>query len=348
MSDVVVAPNQRDLAELAAALQAWLQERLPDADGVAVSDFNYPRGAGQSHETILFQADWHADGQAVSEGMVARIKPTDFVIYADTLFTEQYRVMATIAELGTLPIARPLWLEENAGILGAPFFVMERVVGRVPVSVPPYARSGWVAEATPAQRRTMWDDGVRKLAAIQLLPRDRFGFLAGTGDARDGLEQEFDKFSRLAAQLQTERPVPVLDAAIARLRDRWPDNQPPGLVWGDARIGNMMFNDDFKIVAVMDWEQPSLGGALNDLAWWVVNSGLMHGATADRPHLAGMGSREETIALWHEVTGIPTDELDWYEDFTRLKMSCLGVRMANLRGAPLPDAAELARRLKVA
>jgi aminoglycoside phosphotransferase (APT) family kinase protein len=109
----------------------------------------------------------------------------------------------------------------------------------------------------------------------------------------------------------------------------------------------MMFNDAFDVVAVMDWEQPTLGGALHDLAWWIVMGEINHGKNANRPHLEGMGSREDTIALWRQVTGIPTDDLEWYEDFTQLKVCCLGTRMARMRGqAPMPDAV-MARMLKL-
>jgi hypothetical protein len=74
----------------------------------------------------------------------------------------------------------------------------------------------------------------------------------------------------------------------------------------------------------------------------------MHsGREPGRPYLDGMGSREETIALWREITGIPTDDIEWYEDFTALKYSTTGIRVSKLRGYPLPDEAWLARRLKV-
>jgi len=75
-----------------------------------------------------------------------------------------------------------------------------------------------------------------------------------------------NKYRRFVAWVEEEREGPVLRAALARLRERWPANQPAGLVWGDARLGNIMFDDNFEAVAVMDWEQPSLGGALHDLA----------------------------------------------------------------------------------
>jgi aminoglycoside phosphotransferase (APT) family kinase protein len=97
----------------------------------------------------------------------------------------------------------------------------------------------------------------------------------------------------------------------------------------------------------MDWEQPSLGGALHDLAWWLVLSEMMHGAAPGRAHLEGMGTRQETIALWKGLTGICADDIEWYEEFTKLKISCLSIRTAALRGAPPPDEAWLAKRLGI-
>ncbi len=351
MSDVIVAPEVRDLYVLAVTLSDWLGKRL-DVDGpIAVTNLSYPRGAGQSHETILFDAAWHTGGTAQQQGMVVRIKPGRFTVFPDTLFEEQYRLMKIAADGGYVRVAKPLWFEADGAALGRPFFVMEKVVGRVPVSVPPYSRSGWVYEATPAQRRRMWESGVSQLAAVQTIPRDALGFLAGPEGARDGLSQELNKYARFVAWVQEDAASaalgPVLEAGLARLSNDRPANQPPGLVWGDARLGNMMFDTNFDVVAVMDWEQPSLGGALQDLGWWLVLSETMHGASGDRPHLEGMGTRAETLALWSDITGISAADIEWYEDFTRLKMSCCSVRMSALRQQPPPDRADLSKRLKV-
>ncbi|CAN7395770.1 phosphotransferase family protein [Phenylobacterium sp. LjRoot219] len=348
MSNVIVAPEVRDLSRLADQLGRWLAVQIPGAQDVRIENLAYPFGAGQSHETILFDAAWRQDGRDVAQGCVVRIRPTRHTVYPDTLFEEQYRLMHLLHDEGRVRVARPLWFEPDAEVLGAPFFVMEKVKGRVAVSVPPYAQSGWVAEATPAQRARMWENGVRQLAAIQSTPLDKLQFLAGPAHARDGLAQEWDKYVRFVAWVQEDRPWPVLERAIERLKSSWPANQPAGVVWGDARLGNMMFDETFEVVAVMDWEQPSLGGALHDLAWWLFISGMMHGALPGaRPTLEGMGTREETIALWGEVTGISTADIEWYEDFTALKICCLSIRTAGLRGHPLPDEAWLAQRLKV-
>jgi aminoglycoside phosphotransferase (APT) family kinase protein len=345
---VIVAPETRDLDTLAAQLADWLHARIPQATDMRVENLAYPMGAGRSHETVLFDARWSEAGRPREQSCVVRIKPTRHTVFPDDLFEQQYQVMRVLHEQGRVRVARPLWFEPDPALLGAPFFVMERARGRVPVSIPPYAAVGWVAEATPEQRRRMWDSGVRQLAAVQTTPLATVDFLRGPEGAAEGLAQEWDKYVRFVAWVNQERGWPVLERALERLRANWPSNQPAGLVWGDARLGNMMFDDDFQVVAVMDWEQPSLGGALQDLAWWLVLSETMHGAASGRPPLAGMGTRDETIALWRELTGISPADVEWYEDFTHLKMTCTGIRLAQLGKMPFPDEAALARRLKVA
>ena len=348
MSDVIVAPQTRDLDTLAAKLVGWLASRIPNARGLRIDNLAYPRGAGQSHETILFDAHWSEGGKAHTQGCVVRIKPGDFTVFPDNLFEEQYRIMKLLSDTGYVRVARPLWLEEDPGVLGNPFFVMEKKHGRVPVSVPPYAKSGWLAEATPAQRRHLWGEAVRQLAAIQLVPVSEARFLEGPAHARDGLAQEWDKYTRFVDWVRDQPCADLLRAGLDRLKSLWPKNQPEGIVWGDARIGNMMFDEDFNVVAVMDWEQPSLGGALHDLAWFVTLAETMHGPnTKIGAYLEGMGTREETIALWEEITGKSAADLEWYEDFTNLKMSCTGVRLDQLRGTSMSNPEYIARRLKL-
>ena len=348
VSDVIVAPETRDLDDLSRTLADWLRARMPEACDIEVVNLSYPRGAGQSHETILFDVASTGRGVPQVQGCVLRIKPGSFTVFPDNLFEQQYRVMKVLHDGGYVPVARPMWLEEDTGVLGRPFFVMEKKHGRVPVSIPPYARSGWVAEATPEQRRRLWDGAVRQLAAIQLVPLGEVRFLEGPPHAREGLAQEWDKYARFVDWLSDDSRSRILAAGLERLKSQWPENQPAGMVWGDARIGNMMFDGDFGVVAVMDWEQPSLGGALQDLAWFTTLCETMHGRSAQHgAFLEGMGTREETVGLWQELCGKSADDLEWYEDFTQLKMSCSGVRLDNLRGTDMIKPEYIANRLKV-
>ncbi len=348
MSDQIVAPETRDLAELAGALSGWLAQKMPGASDMVIDNLDYPRGAGMSHETILFDAHWREHGEAKSQGLVVRIKPEKMTVYPDNLFDEQYELMRVLHEGGYVRVARVLWLEQDKGLLGKPFFVMEKQVGRVPVSMPPYALEGWVTELSDAQHRKIWEEGVTQLALIQKVPLEKVQFLRGPAHAPEGFAQEWDKYVRFVEWVKDDPVAPILRDALVRLEGLTPANQPAGLVWGDARIGNMMFNDACEVVAVMDWEQPSLGGALQDLAWFLVLSDTMHGPGAQRgKHLKGMGSREETIALWEQISGKSAADIEWYEDFTQLKMACTGARLGQLRGMQMQPPEYLRQRLKV-
>lgn len=329
--DAIVAPAVRSLDQLAEQLVAWLGDRIPAATQLRVSGLTYPRGSGQSHETVLFDAHWVQDGVAQQQGLAVRIKPTRFTVFHDDMFAEEFRLMHRLRELGIVPVATVRWYEDDASILGSPFFVMDKIAGRVAVSVPSYMDTGWVAEATPAERATLWRNCVRALAEVQAAPVDAFPFLdlsyGGTG-----FEQEWRRWESFLESIdRPDRPLPAFRSVWARLGETTPTNRPEGLVWGDARLGNMMIGDEFEVVALMDWEQPSLGGALHDLGWWLFNQHmkiLTHGGQL----LSGMPDRAETIDLWREVTGISTESIEWYEASAGFKMACLAVNMLDLRG----------------
>ena len=339
----IVAPRVREFETLARSLADWLKSKMPEAKDLRIENLTYPKGAGRSHETIPFDATWTQDGQTRTQGLVVRIKPQDHLYYPDDLFDEQIRVMQVLHEQGRVKVAKIHWHEPDPGVLGAPFFIMEKKIGRVAVSSPPYSMVGWMTEVTPALRRKMWENGVRQLATIPTTPLSSIQFLAGEGGL-SGLEQEFDKFARFAAWVRSDISTDILEKALQELRRRWPRNRAEGLVWGDARFGNMMFDDAGEVVAVMDWEQPSLGGALHDLAWWTYMGEMIH-AIPGRPWFEGMGTREETMALWSEVNGISTDNFEWYEHFTCFKVAALSIRTAGFRDQPIPDEAALLKHL---
>ncbi len=281
----IVAPNRRDFGALEATLHDWLRTRLDGASHLRTSNFAYPRGAGLSHETILFDADWTHSGERHRQDMVIRIKPTDHTVYHTDQFVQQYEIMAALHRAGRVPIAEPLWLERDAG--------------------------------------------------IQSLPPDQAGFLDPEGRYADGFEQEWDRWCAYFDWARAGRDFPLLDDIWCRLERDRPTRHPPGLVWGDVRIGNMTVADDLRVVAVMDWEAPGIGGALHDLGYWTVMSRI-ETEQQGIERLDGMDWRDETIALWHEVTGIETDGIEWYEMFALWKLSCLAIRTLALFGGERP------------
>jgi aminoglycoside phosphotransferase (APT) family kinase protein len=328
----IVAPNVRDLDILATTLTLWLAAHMPDARDIRITDLSYPLGAGMSHETILFDAAWHEGAAQRTQGMVVRIKPLRNTVYPDDLFDRQYRLIQLMHEHGAVRVPRPLWFEADPAILGAPFFVMDKVAGRVAVSYPPYSKSGWLVETAPADRRRLWEDAVSQLAAIQRVPVAQAGFLTLPGGP-GGFEQEIDRWWRFIDWVDPQGERKLLRETYDRLLANAPANRPEGIVWGDSRLGNMIIGIDCRVAAVIDWEQPSLGGALHDLGWWLQTD---QNQTAGQgiALLQGMGTREETIALWSKGSGKSAADIEWYETFACFKMECLAIRMIAIRDMP--------------
>jgi len=331
----IVAYRTRDLDTLAADLTGWLRSRMPHATGLRISNLSYPLGAGMSHETILFDASFSENGTPQQRGMVVRIKPSGDLVYHDDMFEEQYQLMKLMHDVSDVRIAQPLWFESDPALLGAPFFVMEKVAGRVAVSYPPYAREGWlVDDATQDQRRTMWQDAVTQLALIQRVPVPDF---LAQAERPTGFDQEIDRWRRYMEWIDPSGELDLLRKSFDRLIAATPANRPEGIVWGDARLGNMMIGADFRVAAVMDWEQPSQGGALHDLGWWLLSD---RNATINQglAPLDGMGSRDETITLWEQVSGKSAADIDWYIAFVVFKQECLGTNMSRTRDMVSNDA----------
>ena len=224
----IVAPETRDLGELAASLTQWLSKRLPGSRDIAISNLSYPLGAGMSHETILFDAAWREGEAQRQQGMVVRIKPTRKCVYLDDMFEAQYELMRLMHAGGAVRIAKPLWFEKDATLLGAPFFVMEKVKGQVAVSYPPYTKQGWLFDATPEQRRIVWHDSVSQLAAIQKTPASAAPFLALPGGP-DGFDQEVDRWRRFMNWVDPQKELSLLRKAFDQLLAIKPQIAPMAL-----------------------------------------------------------------------------------------------------------------------
>jgi aminoglycoside phosphotransferase (APT) family kinase protein len=313
----------RDLAATADALGTWLAAHFGD-DSIEVDGLEYPSGAGLSNETILFEARSRATG-TIHE-LVLRPEPApEYQLFLDPNLRTQYDLLRVLGRLGTVRVPSTFWYEADPNVLGRPFFLMQRLRGRVPVSMPVYNGTGWLVDASPEQRRTAWLSAVNQLAAIHAVPVDEVRFLDTPERGNTSTAQQLSYWTELAAVAHGNAIPDVVESLFEWLRANEPKDEAPGLSWGDARIGNMMFDDDFKVVGVLDWEQATLSGAMCDLGWWLYFD-EMHSTGSDLARLDGLGTRRETIELWQELTGRCVGDVRWHEVFAGLKVGLLAER----------------------
>jgi aminoglycoside phosphotransferase (APT) family kinase protein len=313
--------STRDYEQLRAQLEAWLRERVP---GATVSELIVPESNGMSSETVLF--DLTVPGESQPRGLVARIAPDPA---ADPVFPtydmeRQFRTMQMVADHTEVPVPTVLWLENGTEVIGAPFFVMERVDGIVPPDVLPYTfGDNWFFDADLADQQRLERTAVEALAALHAVRADGpAAFLAGPDDGESHLRHHVTGqrayYDWVAADGVRS---PLIERGFEWLEGHWPDNEDDAVFsWGDARVGNMMFQD-FAPVAVLDWEMAAVGPREIDLGWMIYIHRFFQDLVEDlglpgMPHIL----RRDTVAdLYESLTGYHPRNLDFYTAYAALR-----------------------------
>ncbi|MEW1829848.1 phosphotransferase family protein [Streptomyces sp. NPDC088196] len=318
----------RDPEELAHRLTAWLDTRLPGAKAV---DIKVPASNGMSSETLLFDIE-HPEPPLHACAMRLAADPAAYTVFPVYDIPRQYRTMRLVADRTDLPVPEVRWLEEDPGPLGAPFFVMERAEGRVPPDVMPYTYEGnWLHAATDAEREHLEAASVGLIARLHdQVPVSEAEFLTlpGDGDAltrhvasqRAYYEWVVDGVARSA----------LIESAFDRLAELWPtDPGEPVLNWGDARIGNVVY-DGFDPVAVLDWEMAALAPREVDLGWTVYLHRFFQDLTVafGQQGLPEFFRRDRVEARYAELTGHTPRDMDFYTLYAALRHAIVMLRIA--------------------
>lgn len=311
------------------ALTRWLTESL-GAAVVSTRTAGRPSG-GFSAETQFIDADMGADG--TSRRFVLRMETPEPAVYpqqSDLTMPEieiQYRVMSALRHT-TLPLADLVGYSTDPAVCGAPFFVMGFVGGDVPGESPPYTTDGFFTTASPAQRTTMISAGLRRLGDLHAVDRSSIDldWLVPKGITPGS--------THLAALWRTfgerelgARSHPLLERAWSIIDARLPADDGLGLCWGDARPGNIIWND-FEPVCLTDFEAACIGPPEFDLAWWLMFDRTMHeGAGVDRA--PGDPDRDEQRRIYYAHVGRSPMDTRAHELFAAARYCVIVVRVMN-------------------
>lgn len=317
----------RDVEKTRLALEEWLADRMPDADGVTVPELAVPDGTGFSNETLVLDVSWREDGEEAARSLVARLQTSEATVFPDLDVMRQARVMQAVAEHSDVPVPEVLWLEEDPAVLGTPFFVMEKVEGVIPSDVPSYNETGFLAEMTPADRRALWESAVDRMARVHRVGVSRagLGFLDEPQHGAAGIDQHLAYLRRYHEWAVGDRPFPVAERAWDWVERHRPADATAGLCWGDARLSNMIFSGT-ECVAVLDWEMVLLGAPERDLGWWLYFDRFSSEGYGF-PRLDGLPGRAESIAHYEGLLGRPVRDVEFYEVLSGLYFVLIMVRV---------------------
>jgi aminoglycoside phosphotransferase (APT) family kinase protein len=281
--------------------------------------------------------------------VVLRRPPLGHILPTAHDMVREHRVLAAL-EATAVPVPRVLHLGDADGPLGAPFYVMERVVGHVCRNRLPVR----YAEAS-AQRAAIGTALVDVLADLHAVDPAAVG-LADLGRPAGFMERQLRRWSQ-QWEASKAQEHPELDALRDALVQTRPEQRAAAIVHGDYRLDNTVLHptQPGRIVAVLDWEMSTLGDPLADLgallAYWseAGDDGVRAAARIVPPVTAGEGfpTRAQVVARYAERTGFDVSDVDWYQAFAFFKLAvvCQGIAARAAGGAMLGSGFDEAQRL---
>jgi aminoglycoside phosphotransferase (APT) family kinase protein len=259
---------------------------------------------------------------------ILRRPPLGHVLATAHDMGREYRVMSALQDTA-VPVPRTVALCPDPAVLGAPFYLMERVVGT------PYRRAAELAPLGPDRTRRIAEGLVDVLTRLHAVDPAAVG-LADFGRPDGFLERQVERWRR-QLDASRSRDLPGADALHDALAADVPAQSPTGIVHGDYRLDNVLIDRHDEPVAVIDWEMATLGDPLTDLALMVVYQrlgGLLGAVGLDAATAPGYPAEADILARYRASSDRDLSRFGWYLGLASYKLAGIleGIHLRHSRG----------------
>lgn len=297
------------------SLERFLNESLPGESGpISIRKHT----AGYSNVTLFIDrgdARW-----------VMRRPPSGSLLPTAHDVMREYRFISAV--YGKARVPRPLIACEDTAVIGAPFYLMERVAGTEIRDTLP------VAYDNPTGRRHMAEEMVDALVELHAVDWKVAGLEA---PPKSYVERQVSRWQRQwELTRERTRDLPGVDRVSEWLREHMPEERETTIVHGDYKLDNVLFSlDEPRLLAILDWELASIGDPLADVGW-LLSGWADRGAkpielppgTPQLPppvtELGGFPDRAELAAMYAERSGRNVDDVRYFLVLAMFKGTVIG------------------------
>ncbi len=312
MSDIDRAKDVREGEELdIKAVSAYLQETVPEiTQEVTVKQFP----SGYSNLTYLLQSG--------ENEYVLRRPPFGKKAKTAHDMGREYRMLSALCPV--FPYCpRPLVYCEDESVIGAPFYVMERLEGIIlRKDIPPGI------SFSPSEAWQLCENLVRVQYELHSVDYKSIG-LAGFGNPEGYVRRQVEGWSRRYRDARTP-DAKDFEAVMSWLYEKMPpDTDSPCIIHNDYKFDNVVLdpNDPLTIIGVLDWEMSTIGDPLMDLG-----SSLAYWVNHDDPDMLkmirtlptteeGMMRRNDQVEYYAKLSGRTIDNFDFYLTFGLFRLA---------------------------
>ncbi|PIC78036.1 phosphotransferase family protein [Sporosarcina sp. P19] len=273
-------------------------------------------GAGHSNLTYLLQMnDW--------EGVLRR-PPMGPVAPKAHDMKREYTILKSLNQVFQAA-PKPYFFSEDTGIVGAPFFIMERRKGIVldsefPSDVKYHAELGRkISQLMVDQLVALHEIDYRETDLVNLVKPEGF------------LERQVTGWITRYEKAKTSE-INGIDEIKEYLVDHLPTSQQPTIIHYDYKLNNAMFSEDFsEMTGLFDWEMTTVGDPLADLgvamSYWIQNNDpdFLKNGLGEPPVtvMDGFYTREEFIQSYAEKSGRDVSSINYYMAFAYFKLAAI-------------------------
>ncbi len=295
------------------SLETFLARTVPSMKGPIIVE-QFP--GGHSNLTYLVKSG--------GEELVLRRPPYGSKVKSAHDMGREFKVLSKL-HAHFKPAPEPVTFCDDAGVIGAPFYLMKSIHGVMYRTQKPEG-----LDLSPHRVRDACYSFIETLAGLHNLDYK----LVGLEDFHKGpgyLERQLNGWESRWKGSKTE-DVPEMEHVIKWLKAELPSDSAAAIIHNDFRFDNLVYSaeDMVTAVGVLDWEMSTIGDPLSDLAvtlayWRQVSDGPSTSAAACFLCTeTGTLTREELIRIYGRRTGHDTSNLLFHFVLALYKLAVIG------------------------